>query len=144
MLDCTPLPGNPPNTSVTFTVDGSGLNLRDPSVSVSNFVLTISNIQRRHRGTYSCEAFNGFGTNPNVRISVDVVCKYACAPGSSTTICNPMYSHGLSCVCDSDYCEVMSMSIFADIQCQWLYTYFYTYKFNHKIRTMYSYIVLKY
>ena len=73
MLDCTPLPGNPPNTSVTFTVDGSGLNLSDPSVSVNNSVLIISNIQRRHRGTYSCEAFNGFGTNPNVRISVAVV-----------------------------------------------------------------------
>ena len=76
MLDCTPLPGNPPNTSVTFTVDGSGLNLSDPSVSVNNFVLTISNIQRRHRGMYSCEAFNGFGTNPNVKISVNVVGKY--------------------------------------------------------------------
>ena len=76
MLDCTPLPGNPTNTSVTFTVDGSGLNLSDPSVRVYNFVLIISNIQIRHRGTYSCVAFNGFGTNPNVRISVNVLGKH--------------------------------------------------------------------
>ena len=78
MLDCTPVPGNPSSTTVMFTAGGLEIHQSDPSVTINNYVLTISMIQRRHRGTYTCTASNGVGNNATADIVVNVVGMCVC------------------------------------------------------------------
>ena len=73
ILDCSPVEAKPPANATTFSFNSLNIDLNDPSVTITNFVLTISNIQRRHRGTYSCEVSNGFGNAATAAVPVNVL-----------------------------------------------------------------------
>jgi hypothetical protein len=71
-LNCSPVVSNPPANAANFSFNSSSVNQNDPLVSIDTFVLSISTIQRRHRGTYTCEVSNGVRDPTSASVFVNV------------------------------------------------------------------------
>lgn len=55
-----------------FTITWSNLDENDPSISVQDNVLTLSNVNKAHAKQYTCEVTDGINT---VRVSGDLLVK---------------------------------------------------------------------